>query len=434
MKFFYNVAYFVFAIFYLPIFVIKIRQADNPRLLIAQRLGKINEEWLDRLAVNNTIWIHAVSVGEVMAVEKIIREFLERNITAVVVLTTVTPTGQAIAKKIQADRLYTAYFPFDFSICVRSFFEKIKPRCFLLVETELWPNAVLEAIRMGVPVGILNGRLSKRSAQRYSFFSFLFRELFSKINFVWAQTAEDAERFQRVGFVKERIKTLGNIKYDELSSSLQKSDRAERIMKIYKNGNRKILIAGSTHLKEEEIIAHSFSRLKSTFRDWLLVIVPRHIERSEAIRKEIQSLGLSVAMSHDQNNDAELSVLIVNELGVLKNLYEYADLIFIGGSLAKRGGQNPIEALRFKKAIIFGPHVFNFSETYSRINGQKGGVQLQHQDEIDQVLCYLMENESERAQFGQRGYESLLSLCGATQKHLDALEAELYQPSESMKG
>ncbi len=424
----------MFAVFYLPIFAVKIRQAQDPKHLIEQRLGKLEEEWLKKLSAENTLWIHAVSVGEVMAVEKFIREFLNRNLTATIVLTTVTPTGQSIAKKIQADRLYVAYFPFDFSVCVKSFFEKLKPTYFLLVETELWPNAILHAIEVGVPVGILNGRLSARSAKRYSFFSFLFRRLFSKIDFVWCQTPQDVERFVKIGIKKDRVQALGNMKYDELINLMQTSDRAKQIVQSYKRQDRKILIAGSTHPDEEEIIAKCFSRLKQTFGNWVLILVPRHIERSEKIKEQLKCFNLTVAATQDKNDKSEADILIVNELGVLKNLYEYADLIFIGGSLAKRGGQNPIEALRFKKAIMYGPYVYNFSETYSRINEQKGGVLLHHQDELDQALQNLMRNHDERNEIGQRGYNSLLSLCGATQKHLDALEAKLYQPSESVKG
>lgn len=434
MKFFYNVAYLIFALLYLPIFLVKIRQADHPKRLIQQRFGRLREDWLEELSVGNTLWIHAVSVGEVMAVEKFIQDFLKRNLTANIVLTTVTPTGQAIAKKIQSDRLYVAYFPFDFSVCMKSFFEKLKPAYFLLVETELWPNAILQAVEAGVPVGILNGRLSERSARRYCLFSFAFKKLFPKIDFVWCQTAQDAERFLKIGITKDRIQILGSMKYDELSMLIKESDRAKKIVEGWKKQGRKIFIAGSTHADEEKMITASFSRLKKKFPNWKLMLVPRHIERSERIKKQIQTFDLVVVTTRDRKDNLDADVLIVNELGVLKNLYEYTDLIFMGGSLVKKGGQNPIEALRFKKAIVYGPYVYNFLETYSRINELKGGILLQNQDDLDEALQNLMQNHEERNEIGQRGYASLLSLCGSTQKHLEAMEEKLYQPSESAKG
>jgi len=246
----YNLAYSLFGIFYLPLFLRRLKQAENPKKLLSERLGF----WPNSTASSNRraqklIWIHAVSVGEVMAVKSFLEGFLNRFPGYQILLTTVTPTGQSVAKTFTTNpRVNLAYFPFDFTFSCRSFFRKWKPECVCLVETEIWPNFLVEAEKAQVPVGIINARLSEKSAGRYGKARTIFRPLFEQLSFVLAQTREDAARFIHLGVSQDRVETLGNIKFDNVQCAPEKfgDDFALRTKWGF-NSEDKIWILGSTH-------------------------------------------------------------------------------------------------------------------------------------------------------------------------------------------
>jgi 3-deoxy-D-manno-octulosonic-acid transferase len=419
MTWFYNTAYFLFSLFYLPVFLQKIRQASNGGELVRQRLGIFPEPWKSLFAGKRTVWLHAVSVGEVMALRRFVEEFLAANPGFQILLTTVTPTGQRIAQDLKRDRVVVVYFPFDFSFACKRFFETFRPQALLLAETEIWPNLLIQAKKFHVPVGILNARLSEKSARRYTRWGFLFRPLFSCLDFVLAQTEKDAERFLELGVAAKRVLAAGNMKFDNVV--LNPPD-ARAVLSLKQEWNFSpedmVWIAGSTHPKEEDTVLRAFCHLKDSFAALKLVLAPRHIERSAQIASQARKLGLQTAMA-THHTEENFDVLVLNQLGTLKHLYQIADVVYVGGSLIKRGGQNPIEPASYKKPIVHGPHTFNFDKIYRDLDQEGGALMVRDEAQLIFAVRRLLQNEAERAAVGERAFEKIRSLQGATTRHVE---------------
>jgi len=325
MTILFNLAYGLFGLFYLPVFFVKMKQAADPRRLLRERLGFITPETLQKISGRRKVWVHAVSVGEVMALREFLKGFLERFPGFHVVLSTVTPTGQKIARELEGPRLSVVYFPFDFSFACRKFFEHLKPECLLLAETEIWPNLLLEARRAGVRVGILNARLSEKSARRYGRFSTIFAPLFQRIDFIFSQTEQDAFRFESLGIDRSRIQVLGNMKLDQWPSAGMDPALSEKERAKWGYGPKdRIWVAGSTHPGEEEIVFGVLRDLRAEFPDLKMILAPRHIERSARILELAKRLGIQGGLAEPFQPGRGQDVLILNRLGVLKDIYSVA--------------------------------------------------------------------------------------------------------------
>ena len=469
--FLYNLAFMIFGIFYFPIFLMKLRQAEDPAALWRERCGIFPASWTGKFLGKKIIWLHAVSVGEVMAIEKFLQEWLEASREYDFVLTTVTPTGQRMARKLASRRVHVCYFPFDLTGVVRRFLETFKPACLLLVETEIWPNLLTEAARRGVPVGMINARLSERSLKRYRAFSWIFKPLWGKLDFVLAQTPEDAERFRRLGILGESVREMGNMKFDQPSASDQvkglpmtvpsnhkkferglgqpsasdqlkwlpmtvpsNHNKFERglgqagwadtgavdvagLRRVWGCGERDLVwIAGSTHPGEEEILAEVFTALRARFPALKMILAPRHIERAKALRKQLQRFSFKTVLSTERKEGDVFDVLVLDQLGILRNLYRIADLVFMGGSLIPHGGQNPIEAARFEKAILHGPHVFNFQKIYRELDRDGGSLEVSAQDELSSAAAEMLTNEGRRHETGRKAFQIVNRLRGASKR------------------
>ncbi len=415
--FLYNLAFIAFAIFYAPIFWAKLRQAEDSKALWRERRGIFPEDWAGKFAGKKVVWLHAVSVGEVMAVEKFIEEWLATATEYELLLTTVTPTGQRIAKKFSGERVHVCYFPFDLTPVVKRFLDLFKPVCLLLVETEIWPNLLTEAKRRDIPVGVVNARLSKRSFKRYKSVPWLFKPLWGKLDFVLAQSEEDAVRFRGLGIAEEAVRDMGNLKFDQAEWSADRADDTAGLREAwgYHSGDL-VWIAGSTHPGEEAMIMVAFKALRERFPGLKLILAPRHIERSEGLLKLLGKYGFSVASSMKKKEGPEPAVLVLDQLGVLKNLYGIADLVFMGGSLIPHGGQNPIEPARFSKAILHGVHVFNFHKIYHQLDHDGGALRISAPDELSSAAAELLANEGRRHEMGQKAFQIVNRLRGASKR------------------
>ncbi len=434
MSFLYNLSFLVFGIFYLPIFLIKLRQAESPARLMRERLGLLPVSLKEKFLGKKIIWIHAVSVGEVMAVRHLIACWTKGDPSYHFVLTTVTPTGQKVARQLESEneRLSVCYFPFDWTGPVRRFFEALGPECLLLAETEIWPNLLTEASRARVPVGIINGRLSARSAKNYLRFRRFFSPLFQRLSFALTQTQDDAARFEAVGLNPSKIHVVGNMKFDAAPpGNPEITDGA--VMKQHWGFDRddQILIAGSTHPGEEQMIARVFMKLRAQIAALRLVLVPRHIERAKTVKEQFEKKGICVRLASERLSGSRASILILDQLGVLRHLYAMADAVIMGGSFVKRGGQNPIEPAYHQKAILHGPHVFNFYHVYRILNQEGGALAVRDEAQLEFALKRLLTDESERRQIGRNAYVTVRKLRGATERHLEWLFKFLGRTRES---
>ncbi len=421
-SFCFDLAYAIFGLAYSPVFLKKIKQEPDPKRLWEERSGRLPGDLAGKIGRRKVLWLHAVSVGEVMAIRKFLTDFLKRNAGYYVILTTVTPTGQKMAREMQTEQLSVLYFPFDMGFACRSFFETLRPDFLLLAETEIWPNLLTEAGKANVPVGILNARLSERSSRRYRRFGFIFEFFFKQLNFVLAQTQEDANRFLECGVPAQRVQIAGNMKFDNtdlkgtgLSALSLKQDWGL-------NSQDHVWIAGSTHPGEEEILLRVFLESRKKNPSLKLLIAPRHIERSAGLEEKIRPLGFQVQLASRRDAGKPWDVLVLDQLGVLKDLYKIADTVFMGGSLIKHGGQNPIEPAVFKKPILHGPFVFNFKKIYEILDQEGGALCISNEKELLTALDVAPDQESARIAMGTRAFDIVSRFQGATERHLVCVE------------
>ena len=416
-SFLYNMAFVVFGIFYGPVFLSKLKQAEDPKALWRERRGIFPEVWAAKFIGKKIVWLHAVSVGEVMAVEKFIRGWLEASPEYDLVLTTVTPTGQRIAKKYAGERVHVCYFPFDLTPVVKRFFDLFNPVCVLLVETEIWPNFLTEAKGRNIPVGVINARLSERSFKRYRILPWLFKPLWGKLDFVLAQSEDDAVRFRKLGILEASVRDMGNMKFDQAEWAETDAADATGLRQAWGYAPDDLVwIAGSTHPGEEEVLMEAFKVLHGQFPKLKLIFAPRHPERSEGLLIQLEKYGFSVVLSTKRKEGPAPAVQVLNQLGVLRNLYRIADLVFMGGSLIPHGGQNPIEPAHFSKAILHGPHVFNFHKIYHRLDHDGGALGISAPDELSSAAAELLASEGRRYEMGQKAFQIINRLRGASKR------------------
>lgn len=431
MRWIYDFGFFLFSIFMLPHFLGKLRQADDRARLVRERFGRFSEEKRARLEGPSPVWIHTVSVGEAMAVERFLHQLLERRPKLRVVLTTVTPTGQAIARQWEDERVTVLYFPFDFRFAVRRFFEAVRPELLLLTETEIWPNVIEEAAGRSVPIGVINGRLSERSFKAFRRFSLIFTPLLSRIDSFLVQSQKDRERLLALGVHPDLVSVTGNMKLDQVDFG--KAGEEERRLLREKWGlldSDQVLLGGSTHPGEEEILLRAFRSLREDGCPLKLILAPRHIERSRKILEAVKEQGFrGILMSSASEVGSAVTggeippllpydVLILDRLGELRKLYLAADVVVMGGSFIPHGGQNPVEPARVCRPVVHGPCVFNFEELYQNLDEGGGSLRVNGEPELLFVLKRLFANPPERKALGRRAYEVIEGLRGATERNL----------------
>jgi len=423
-----NITFTFFALFYLPIFLKKIKQEDDPKRLWRERWGNFApDRFAAKSSEHSRIWIHAVSVGEVRSLVPLLEELSKKGVE--VLLSTVTPTGQQAAKKLVGDRAF--YFPFDLSGAVKKTLNAIEPDMILLTETELWPNFILQTAKKNIPLGLINGRLSIKSMGRYRIIQGAMKQLLEKFSFFSMQTDQDAGRLLNLGADSSKVFVLGNMKFD--AKPLLPGRSSKEIKDSFKiPAPHKVWVAGSTHPGEEKHILAVFTRLKSIYPTLTLILAPRHVERAASVLRlatefNFKPLRLGQENSSESTNKVT-DVLVVDTIGQLNNLYSFADIVFVGGSLVEHGGQNPIEPALFKRSVLTGPHVFNFKYVYEQLEKAEAVQMIISEDELFLKAKELMASEPLRDEMGQRAYDQVMELAGATTKTLHLISRFLDKP------
>lgn len=308
-----------------------------------------------------TLWLHAVSVGEVRSSAALIGALAERYPHHRLVVTTMTPTGSEQVRELFGDRVSHYYVPYDFPDAVRRFLDRVQPEIAVIAETELWPNLFAACSARRIPVVLVNGRMSQASLRGYLRVPRIARRMMQQAALLCAQTAIDAQRLRNLGAPERHVKVTGNLKFDvELPADL-----CEQGAKLRRDwGARPTLIAASTHAGEERKVLDAFARLRTALPDLLLVLVPRHPERFAGVARLCRRRGFGTALRSRTRGPlpAGIDVLVGDTIGELQRLYSAADVAFIGGSLVPKGGQNLLEACAVSVPVIFGPHMFHFEE------------------------------------------------------------------------
>ncbi len=365
-------------------------------------------------ALQDTLWIHAVSVGEVQACEPLVRRILEDLPEQQVVITTTTPTGSERVKKLFLDRVHHCYFPFDIPLAIDGFIRRVKPRTLVMIETEIWPNLLAVCERRGVSTILANARLSAKSARGYARFPSFTRETFRRISVVAAQAEADAERFRELGVEPSQIEITGSIKFDtRLPASLY--ERAEVLRREW--GNRLVWVAASTHEGEDEQVLSAHRRVLGKYPNAMLVLVPRHPERFDKVADLCVKEGFATIRrsSGDACGDS-VQVFVGDTMGELTLFIAAADVAFVGGSLVPVGGHNILEPAAMGVPIVFGPNMFNFSTIGSMMLEKDAAVQVADEQQLSSILQGWFGDAAERARVGENGRSVVAENRGAMER------------------
>ena len=407
----YDLIFFIFILFSIPYICIKQKFHKD-----VFRRFYLSIEVINKLKGKNPIWVHAVSVGEVMAVRKFI-EGLKKDTDKLIILSTVTSTGNKLAKDILGKQALVIYLPVDISFIVRRFIRVIRPSIFIAVETEIWPNLTQELSKNNIPIVVINGRISDNSFKGYKFIRILLKNILKKISIFCMQSELYANRIISLGAEKDRVKITGNMKFDNIDYSAIDSHAVALGMIKPQDP---LFIAGSTHKGEEEIILRVYKNLLNSYPDLQLIIAPRHIERTPEIERLIEKFGfICIRMSRRQSVSASRPVVfILDTIGILSSLYGIATVVFIGGSLAEKGGHNIIEPAIFGKPIIFGPSMYNFRDINELFLREGAAVLVKNANELESAAKELLRDSHKREVLGSKAKIIITENRGTTDKNL----------------
>ncbi|MGB7295941.1 MAG: 3-deoxy-D-manno-octulosonic acid transferase [Candidatus Aminicenantales bacterium] len=414
----YSFLFFLALCVYAPVYFLRLKFGNKEALYIRERLGL-------RLPPirpgTPAIWLHAVSVGEVLSLRRLISEIKKRHPSWHIYFSTLTATGYKIAKEKLADTDGIFLVPLDFGWTVRRFFSFLRPRLFVLAESEFWPQLLRQAARTCPAVVLINGRISRRSFRRYRRLAVLARRFLSPIDQFLVQTEGDRNRLMRIGLPGERVEVAGNLKADIRLPSVSSEERDDLKRQIGLALETKVIIAGSTHKGEEEKILRAFKGAKAFRQDLGIVIAPRHPKRSTEVEKIGDGLSLRVVRRTQGVSNRPWDVLILDTIGELARFYALADLAFIGGSLVPHGGQNLLEPAYYGKPLLFGPHMENFA-FLADLFVREGAARIVR-DWTELREDFSMKDEKALAERGIRAREILVSLQGATERTIRVIES-----------
>lgn len=409
----------------LPWWLFQMARNGKYRAGLGQRLGLLPEK-LKKAARPGAIWVHAVSVGEVLAITELVRELQARNPETPVFISTVTQAGQYLARERFGEN--KAFFlPLDLGFAVRSYINLLQPSLLVLAETEFWPNLLYLLKKRGTAIAAVNARISDRSFPRYRRFRWFFSRVLTGIDLFLAQTEEDARRLVAIGAPQEQVKVSGNLKFDV------RPGRASPLVEDLRRAIASpVIVCGSTGEGEEEILLRAFQDCQAEFPTAVMVIAPRSPERFDRVAGLVESMQIPLVRRSAWNGARPISgcVFLLDSVGELASVYALADVAFVGGSLIATGGHNILEPAQHGVAIITGPYTFNFREII-RIFVQNQAMKTVSGTSVSQEMRQLLRGPAERKLLGSRAKELFTQCSGATRKTLEALQPLLKKEAGS---
>jgi len=457
MYWLYSLGLGLFFIGGLPVFAAQAVLRHKYRRSLPERLGRV-ATWTGPVP---PIWLHAVSVGEVMAATPLALELASRRPDLPLLVSTVTDTGRAVAEQRLPARQYV-FFPLDFGWAVRPALDRLRPRAVLLTETEIWPNFIRACGMRGIPVVLINGRISPRSFPRYRRVRPLFARVLQGIGLFCMQTSQDAARILELGAPKDRVHVVGNLKFDLAMAGHAGEGLAVRTMLGLPNA-RPVLVAGSTHRGEEESVLKAFQAARRAAADLVLLLAPRHPERLAEVEGLLAQAGLQwvrrsrlpapcapacatadrsrqaglpapcapACATADRSRQAGLPVkelppvILLDTMGELAKLYAAGTIVYVGGSLVPIGGHNVLEAAAYARPVLFGPHMGNFAEMARLFLEQGAGLQVRDATELGEQIVRLLAEPAAAGRMGEVGRSIVETHRGASRRTVDLLETVL---------
>ena len=412
------------ALFYLglPLVAIRLWLRSRKAPAYAKRIGERFSYGMPSLQPGG-IWVHAVSVGESIAAAPMIRALLQRYPQLPITVTCMTPTG---SERIQAlfagePRIQHCYLPYDLPCAAARFLDRAQPKLAVIMETELWPNHIHQCAKRGIPVALANGRLSERSARGYGRLRKLTAPMLAEMSLFAVQTEAEARRFRDLGARAETVEVTGSVKFD-LTIDPQLLQRANELRGQWQALERPVWIAASTHEGEDEVVLDAHRRLLANYPNALLILVPRHPERFNAVFELCQREGFAtVRRSTGANVEANTSVLLGDTMGELLFLYALADSAFVGGSLVPNGGHNLLEPAALAKPVLSGPHLFNFLDIAAQLREAGALAEVDDAEGLAVEVQRLFELPRDAQRMAEAGLAVMRRNQGALQRLLDGL-------------
>jgi len=387
------------------------------RKSLSGKLGRLPETFPKSVLKSPVVWFHAVSVGETVALGPVVREFRKLSPECFVIVSTGTETGQEMARTsiTQADSFI--YMPIDSPMCLNPVIERIKPDLFVLMETEIWPNLLYALKRSGTLIALANGRISDRSFPRYMKIQPLVSRILQKIDSFLMVSEADRNKIVKMGAKSDRVKVVGNTKFDAALKDISDSVLIEARNVLDLSPDHKVFMAGSTHPGEHELVLDCFKNLLYNFPDLILIIAPRHIETVPGILSAIEDRNLPspfLRSSRDSGHQrGSRNIIILDTTGELFKFYSVADVVFVGGSLVKRGGQNILEPAAWGKKLCFGPSMEDFRDARDLLVSVEAATEVWDSEDLSHVVCEALKDFERSKRLGYRGRRELTKHAGS---------------------
>lgn len=427
--------YLIAIVVLLPLVVYRMVSEPRFRAGLWQRFGFVPI----RESSAPCLWIHGVSVGEILGANRFIEAFSRRYPEWDVALSTTTQTGHGVATERYPGK-HVFYYPVDLSFAIRRVLRRIKPTAVILIELEIWPNFLLVTRRHGIPVGLINGRISERSFKGYRLWKRFLPQPWNRVVASCVQNEQYAQRLIDLGVPADRIHVTGTMKFDNVETEQDEAHRDLLAKDIGIRPGDVVLIGGSTHPPEEMILFKSYKKLKEQHPRLRLLVAPRHPERLSEVEMSLQDAGATVvrrtALEDGKNlgnESGDAPVILIDTIGELGKLYGLADVVFVGGSLIPHGGQNMMEPAGLGKAVVFGPHTFNFQDSVDVLVQENAVRVVSGVDELTLAVGDLLSNDNDREAMGRRARATIEQNKGASLRNLDIIGSRIiscYPPSQ----
>lgn len=420
MLFLYNILLILAATVAVPYFGAKILFTGRYRHSMGPKCGYNPQDLYEGMRGSPRIWVHAVSVGEVTAAAPILAALRENIPGACLVLSTGTETGQDMARRLAPEATTILYYPLDITPVVRKLIGRVRPDIFVLTETELWPNFLKACRDMGIRTVMVNGRLSGRSFQKYYLTRFFWKEVLRDIDEMGVISETDARRAQAIGMDPGRIHILGNAKYDGLAAKVSPALRDETARRLNLVECERVLVAGSTHEGEETTVLKVFRKLLAVYPDFVLILVPRHVERAAEVTGLVRQAGfdpLTLTQIDEGLNRQNENVIVVDRIGELFKVYSLATAVYCGGSLVPRGGQNILEPAAWGKVVFYGPSMEDFRNEKALLESVGAGISVRNGTELAAKMLDLLRTPDMLAEKGQAAGQVVAANRGAALRY-----------------
>ena len=421
MRILYNILLWVVAIPGLLFFLLKMLITGKYRHSFLQKLGIRQKQLLSDLGAGQRIWIHAVSVGEVTAAVPIVNAIKKQRPEIRIIFSTSTETGQGMARKLVTGVDAFIYFPLDVPFSVHHMLHLVRPDVFVLVETELWPNFLAACHARSIKIVMVNGRISPRSFMKYCRTGFFWKRILQNLDDAGMITTIDAERIRRIGLNASKISVLGNAKYDALAAMVSPQLHEDIARRFNVRPDEKFLVAGSTHSGEEDVVIDVYRELLKRYPDFKLILVPRHVERTKDVVTLLEQADFRDIITASQMQNGQVRqrerVIVVDVIGELFKVYSLATIVYCGGSLVPKGGQNILEAAAWGKVIFYGPSMEDFSEEAALLEAVGAGIRISGKQELLDGIERLLACPQDLVKRGESGQAVVRANMGAAERY-----------------